>query len=473
MFGSMGDGTSTSGMKPPFKIASERVLRSALTCPRSGAPKIRRHRGMGAAMKAGIALLTSVVVCGNALAGPAQYAVDGLAIGTLLNFSSSPYRDYKCSRSEQFSGLTWCQRTGTYRERQKSYTAAYSLLHSRDGKIVYVNRSQNSSFFKSNEAEEDIQRYSSRIGETPQTLKMPPRRGLPDGLIAFWGQITLVQLDDESVKLLSGGRNPKKGLLVDFLGDFVRSAKEGLPIYRIGGGPGFVWMASFDQKGRGTHRLLAIDASELPSMALAPQPTFKPDSRTDLQPASQPVEGNTEEDLDQFESSQMIESLKRELATASAMIAELERTKIAAEADQIAADEARLAADAARNEIEQVRATEKATADERIARLELDRVAYDKNHHWEGALYGSLGGLLVMLISSTIGFFWKQQKTWKSATKPIEVSTRSQSSTAAIEADVLSPTIAIAEDAFGRELENQVAVLNTSQRGLTARTDHV
>jgi hypothetical protein len=157
MFGSMGDGTSTSGMKPPFKIASERVLRSALTCPRSGAPKIRRHRGMGAAMKAGIALLTSVVVCGNALAGPAQYAVDGLAIGTLLNFSSSPYRDYKCSRSEQFSGLTWCQRTGTYRERQKSYTAAYSLLHSRDGKIVYVNRSQNSSFFKSNEAEEDIQ----------------------------------------------------------------------------------------------------------------------------------------------------------------------------------------------------------------------------------------------------------------------------------------------------------------------------
>ena len=123
--------------------------------------------------------------------------------------------------------------------------------------------------------------------------------------------------------------------------------------------------------------------------------------------------------------------------------------------------------------MEQVRATEKAIADERIARLELDRVAYDKNHRWEGALYGSLGGLLVMLITSTIGFFWKQQKAWKSATKPIEVSTWSQSSTAPIEADVLSPTIVIAEDAFGRELENQVAVLNTSQRGLTPRTDHV
>src|SRR6516225_9499093 len=121
MFGSMGGGTSRNGMsKPPFKFASERVFSPALTCARSGAPKIRRHRGMGAAMKAGITLLASVILCGNALAGPTQYAVDGLAIGTLLNFSSGSYRDYKCSPSEQFSGFTWCQRTGTYRERQKS-----------------------------------------------------------------------------------------------------------------------------------------------------------------------------------------------------------------------------------------------------------------------------------------------------------------------------------------------------------------
>jgi TPR repeat protein len=59
-------------------------------------------------------------------------------------------------------------------------------------------------------------------------------------------------------------------LLIDFLGNFVRSAKEGLPIYRIEDGPGFVWRASFDLNGRGSFRFAAVDASELspPSQAL-------------------------------------------------------------------------------------------------------------------------------------------------------------------------------------------------------------
>jgi hypothetical protein len=126
---------------------------------------------------------------------------------------------------------------------------------------VCVNRSQESTFSKSNEAEEDIQRYSRKLGESPRIMKMPRRSGLADGLIAVWGQITLVQLDEESVKSLSEGRRPKKGLLIDFLGNFVRSAKEGLPIYSIGGGPGLVWAATFNQKGHGTLRLAAVDAS--------------------------------------------------------------------------------------------------------------------------------------------------------------------------------------------------------------------
>jgi hypothetical protein len=99
---------------------------------------------------------------------------------------------------------------------------------------------------------------------------MPHRSGLPDGLITIWGKITLAQLDQETVKGLSEGKNPKKGLLIDFLGNFVRSAKEGLPIYRIENGPGFVWRASFDLNGRGSFRFAAADASEFssPSRAL-------------------------------------------------------------------------------------------------------------------------------------------------------------------------------------------------------------
>jgi len=414
----------------------------------------------GAKMKVGIAFLASVVLSGNAIAASVQYDVDGLAIGTQLNFSSA-LREYKCSPSEQFGGLTWCQKTRTFTERRKTHTAAYSLLHSQDGKIVYVNRSQESIFSKSNEAEEDIQRYSRKLGESPRIMKMPRRSGLADGLIAVWGQITLVQLDEESVKSLSEGRRPKKGLLIDFLGNFVRSAKEGLPIYSIGGGPGLVWAATFNQKGHGTLRLAAVDASGF--LMPEPQPTSELKARPEPQPVSQPTGDQTEEKLeDQLALRQKVEGLQRELATATATIAELEKDKAAAEVARVAADEARIAAEAATSEIEQARATEKAKLDERIAQLEADGVATGKSRFWQDALYGSMGGLLVVLISFASGFVLKRQKPQNSPTEPIDVSVQSQSSIAQAEPYVLSPAITI-EDAFGRELEQQVAAVNEMQ----------
>ena len=219
-------------------------------------------------------VLAFIILCGSVIAASAQYSVDGLAIGTRLNFDSGAYRAYKCSRSEQFAGLTWCQKATRSREWRGPFTVAYSLLHSRDGKIVYVNRSQEPSYLDLNESDKEIQGYSRRFGEPPRIIKMPHRSVLLDGLITTWGKITLVQLDQETFKLLSEGKKPKTGLLIDFLGNFVLSAKEGLPIYRIENGPGFVWRASFDLNGRGSVRFAAVDASELspPSQALVSAP---------------------------------------------------------------------------------------------------------------------------------------------------------------------------------------------------------
>jgi len=61
--------------------------------------------------------------------------------------------------------------------------------------------------------------------------------------------------------VLAEGKSPKKGLLIDFLGNFARSAQEGLPIYRVIGGAGFVRVSGFDQKDRGTVRVAVVDAS--------------------------------------------------------------------------------------------------------------------------------------------------------------------------------------------------------------------
>jgi len=168
-----------------------------------------RLRIAAVTMTTAIVILAYVALYGNAIAA-AEYAVDGLAVGTQLNFTSASYREYKCSPSEQFDGLTWCQKTRTDKARRGSYIAAYSLLHSRDGNILYINRSQEPAFFNSKEAEINIQQYSRRIGESPRIMKMPHRSGLPDGLIAVWGKVTLEPLDQESIKILAVERIPKK-----------------------------------------------------------------------------------------------------------------------------------------------------------------------------------------------------------------------------------------------------------------------
>jgi hypothetical protein len=197
------------------------------------------------------------------------YAVEGLALGTRIPFDSLAYREYKCSPSDQFHEFTWCQQTRQQGGRRRSSDVTYSLLHSRDGSIVYINRYQTPAFFGRNEPERDIQSYSQKFGESPRAkIGMPHRPGL-DGILASWGNTLLEPLDTENRKAFAEGRRLGKGYYIDFIGNFDRSAKEGFPLYRISGGAGFIWAASFDQKGRGTLRLVAVDTSAFYSELIA------------------------------------------------------------------------------------------------------------------------------------------------------------------------------------------------------------
>jgi len=189
------------------------------------------------------------------------YTVGGVILGSRVQVDSSEYQEYSCGPSAQFDGFTLCRKKREEREKRGSFTAIYSLLHSPDGTVVYVNRYQEPAFFDSDEENEDIQWYSRRLGEFPRIERMPHRPGFRDGVLATWGRVILEPLDNDSIKILVDGRSPKKGYIIDFIGDIVRSAKDGLPIYRISGGAGFVWAASFDRRDRGTLRFAAIDAS--------------------------------------------------------------------------------------------------------------------------------------------------------------------------------------------------------------------
>ena len=442
-------------------------------------------------MKVTIAVIAFVVVCGKATAEPTQYAVDSLAIGTQL--SSDRAREYKCNLSDQFNGFTWCQKTRNAKDGRGSYTSAYSMLHSRARNLVYINRSQEPAFFNPNEVESEIQRYSSKIGEEPHLIRMP-HRGVRDGIIAVWGKISLEQLDPQSIRMLAEGKSPKKGLLIDFLGNFVQSAKEGLAIYRIDGGPGFVWAASFDQKGRGTLRLAAVNASAfLPSVsprqstlqpADAPpegQPTLQSADAPDREPTLlsaeaspepqrklQSNEAKTELQTERTQLAATVAKLQTELAVAASTITELEKERADVQVARIEADNARIDAEIA---LEQAKVTEKARMEAAITRLKADRpTANSTIRRWEIASYGALGGLLVVLAASAIGFLVKRrragnskQQIWMPATAPVETSGQAQSVEAEIISPSLSPTIVISESAFESELEAQVAAINTAQ----------
>ena len=122
-----------------------------------------------------------------------------------------------------------------------------------------------------NDAHHEIGRLSETLGKAT-LLPTQDTRGVPSSLIASWGAVSLQPLDPARRPELAASTDDKPGILIDTIGSPQRSAQLGLPIYRLGGGPGYVWSASWNGRGRGALRMLAIDASRLPGAAAEAKP---------------------------------------------------------------------------------------------------------------------------------------------------------------------------------------------------------
>ncbi|CCD95609.1 conserved hypothetical protein [Bradyrhizobium sp. ORS 375] len=136
------------------------------------------------------------------------------------------------------------------------------MLHADDGRAYYLNRSLDPAFFDPGEVSSDIDRLSRTFGEQPRLIFRPQHAAGASGTIAYWGDVVLETLDATAIATLASGRSPG-GMLVDFAGNYQESIRQDLPIYRVAGGPGFVWAESHDTYGRGRLRFFAIDASTL------------------------------------------------------------------------------------------------------------------------------------------------------------------------------------------------------------------
>jgi hypothetical protein len=203
-------------------------------------------------------------------------SVGGLTLGSKMAYGNPAYQQYQCVPSQKFEGFVWCTKTINDKEARGRFKAWFSILHAENGAVVYVNRYQEPAYWSANEVADDIQRYSRKIGQEPRIIQLPVRPGLPKGTLATWGKVVLEPIVGDELRLLGEDKPLKKGIAIDFLGNFTESARQGLPIYRLAGGAGFVWAASYNQSGRGTLRFSAVDASMYSPHSLPPPATTLP-----------------------------------------------------------------------------------------------------------------------------------------------------------------------------------------------------
>ena len=191
--------------------------------------------------------------------------MDGLAVGAAVHPDSSVYRAYKCKPSDEFPGFTWCAIKHPMTGKFGPYDSWVTILHSDANIAVFVLQDVIPAYFSPGDAEREIDRLSQYFGQAARVLTGDPRPDAPHSIIASWGDVTLTQLDESTMEALRRGEPVTAGLVIDFLADSRKSAREGLPVFHMGGGAGYIWAANFDDTGKGRLRITAVNPGLLPA----------------------------------------------------------------------------------------------------------------------------------------------------------------------------------------------------------------
>lgn len=212
-----------------------------------------------------------------------NFVVDGLTLGATVYPDSPVYKAYKCRASDQFPGYTWCSVRHPMTGKFGPFDSWVTILHSDANAAVFINQKVIPAYFMPGDVDREIQRLSAGFGQAARILTGDPRPDAPRSVLAVWGDVTLTPLDEQTMGALRRGETITAGLLVDYLNDARKSARENLPVFHLGGGAGFIWNAQFDDNGKGVLNIAAINASMLPS---SPAETNPPPA--DLTPSYAP-----------------------------------------------------------------------------------------------------------------------------------------------------------------------------------------
>jgi tetratricopeptide (TPR) repeat protein len=193
-----------------------------------------------------------------------QYSVDGFALGERISPTYPNYQSYACKRSDDFDEAIRCERTQTKSGRAGNVTVSSALIQAQDGSAIYIMVNASPVSLSKDVVQNEIATLSTEINEKPAKIEwLPKDAAAPTAVVVTWGQLLLDEIDGEAAAEISDGKSPHLGVLVDSLGDLKRSAKENLPIYRIRGGSGYVYAASFGTAARGNRHYVAADGAQL------------------------------------------------------------------------------------------------------------------------------------------------------------------------------------------------------------------
>ena len=209
------------------------------------------------------------------------YSVEGLGVGRPVAPNSRQYKRYKCRQSEQYEKSITCKFTET----KDVTTKVITILHLYNNILTYINESVSPSAFTNVEVGSELNCLSGRFGSSPHI------ESSPEGVIATWDDIKLQRLPRSDLAILTQNKNPNLGFMVDYLMNFHESARAGLPVYSLGGGKGYVWIARFGKNGvKGALRFLAADPSQMKLGAVEITefpPPYSPPRRQGAPPSSE------------------------------------------------------------------------------------------------------------------------------------------------------------------------------------------
>ena len=185
-----------------------------------------------------------------------QYKVQGLAVGDRAEIRGGRFADFRCNESKIFSGFLFCSKSQRLNGASRSSTM---LVGASDGVASYLSMSVKPAHLDRVSVEKEIERLAELYGARPRLMHQSSNGR--NAVIAIWGEIQLSPLNQSDISLIANDVQQTRGLLVDFFGDIKDSARQGLPIFVIGGRLGYLWSGSYDNTGIGSLRFMTSDAS--------------------------------------------------------------------------------------------------------------------------------------------------------------------------------------------------------------------